>query len=597
MVHLVDVMAARHILLALFFLGLVALEIAHGAFRLATIREGHRREALGGIHSGHDDLARSVQDRIELAREHAKYLARVPAVRRLLREPSTASRAAIEADMLPYVVSFRGIDRVRVLDSMGIERFRCERIGNGVGVLPESRLEKEVDPALAPLLGKAPTASVAISELVMDAHRVEVPERDRQVLHFLASIVEPEAGSSRPLERGSLVLTVYAAPLLDAVRRFAPLEGAASYLADDRGDYLAARQRALERKGPSAGNLARDYAVPVDALPDRGSSRVPGAVLFSTSLGPQPGWRVVTAVPDTALEASAGHLRGENVWVIGTVGVITLALIIAGALLVRMSIREFRLREHARLAEMERELDRKMQLSERMGSLGLLTAGVAHEINNPLEGIENYLALLEREPLSPERRKKYTEMVRYGFHRIRDIVRDLSSFARPAVSDGTADLSQAMTQALRMVVYSKDFKSVTVRVDGLDALLPVPGDAGRLEQVFINILLNAARAMKGAGSIQIRARRSGGPDEPSCVEVTIEDDGPGIPPENLEKIFDPFFTTTEGTGLGLSISYGIVRAHGGQISARNRPEGGASFTVRLPAGAPAAALRSGKEIS
>ena len=69
------------------------------------------------------------------------------------------------------------------------------------------------------------------------------------------------------------------------------------------------------------------------------------------------------------------------------------------------------------------------------------------------------------------------------------------------------------------------------------------------------------------------------------MEVTIEDDGPGSRPENLEKIFDPFFTTTEGTGLGLSISYGIVRAHGGQISARNRPEGGAAFTVRLPSGA------------
>ena len=82
-----------------------------------------------------------------------------------------------------------------------------------------------------------------------------------------------------------------------------------------------------------------------------------------------------------------------------------------------------------------------MQVSERMGSLGLLTAGVAHEINNPLEGIENCLALLEREPLSRGPQKKYIEMVRYGFHRIRDIVRDLSSFARPAVSDGAADLA------------------------------------------------------------------------------------------------------------------------------------------------------------
>ena len=160
-------------------------------------------------------------------------------------------------------------------------------------------------------------------------------------------------------------------------------------------------------------------------------------------------------------------------WVVGSVGVITLALIIAGSLLVRMSIREFK-QEHARLAadgEGARQEDRS-----RSGWAPWGSSRPASRTRSTTRSRESRitLALLEREPLSPERRKKYIEMVRYGFHRIRDIVRDLSSFARPAVSDGAADLSQAMTQALRMVGYSKDFKSVAVQVDGLEAPLPFP---------------------------------------------------------------------------------------------------------------------------
>jgi signal transduction histidine kinase len=113
----------------------------------------------------------------------------------------------------------------------------------------------------------------------------------------------------------------------------------------------------------------------------------------------------------------------------------------------------------------------------------------------------------------------------------------------------------------------------------------VPGDGRRLEQVFINLLLNAGKAMQGNGSITITAAATsstqGGPE----TEITVEDSGPGIPEKDLPRIFDPFFTTGDGTGLGLSISYGILRAHGGSIVAENRAEGGARFTLRLPAAA------------
>jgi signal transduction histidine kinase len=572
----------RHLLLALLFVGLVALEVAHGIFRLETSRERHRHDTLAAIESAHQEIARLVKDGLDAAREHAAYLARMPAIGRLLRagEDAPAAREGLRADLLPYVTSFRGIDRVRVLDPDGRETFRCERIGKGAGVLPLPLLGTVPDPEMPALAGAAAPGDVAISSPVTDSARVEVPESDRQVIHFAARI------SDASHERlGTLALTMYASPLLSAVRRFAPVAGVSSFLVDAKGDYLASADRSREKGSGSAANIRQDHPVAAEHILAGAGRWTEGDTLFLSLEAGDPGspWRVVALVPGAALEAASRHLRGEYAWVLGSVAVTTLILIAAGAFLVRMSMREVKLREAARFQEREKEMERQMQLSERLGSLGLLTAGVAHEINNPLEGIENYLALLERDQVPPEKRRRYVEMVRYGFHRIRDIVRDLSSFARPAVSEGVADLDLVVAQALKMVGYSKDFKEVAVDLRGFGVPLRVAGDAGRLEQVFINLFLNAARALKGRGAITVTAREIAGGGDAGRVEVSVDDDGPGIPPEVIGKIFDPFFTTTDGTGLGLSISYGILRAHGGTISARNREEGGARFTVNLPA--------------
>jgi signal transduction histidine kinase len=236
----------------------------------------------------------------------------------------------------------------------------------------------------------------------------------------------------------------------------------------------------------------------------------------------------------------------------------------------------------------QRAMEQRLQTSERLSSIGLLTAGVAHEINNPLEGIGNYLNLLEKPALSDEKRRRYVELVRHGFERIGGIVRDLLAFARPGVEHGTADLAQVVARAIKMVKYSEALRGVEIEQRGLDAALPVPGDEGRLEQVVVNLLLNAATAMGGSGRVSISAElvdvRS---DSEPAVELAIEDGGPGISPEDLPRIFDPFFTTTNGTGLGLAVSYGIVRAHGGRLGASNRASGGARFVVHLPLTRPA----------
>jgi signal transduction histidine kinase len=123
---------------------------------------------------------------------------------------------------------------------------------------------------------------------------------------------------------------------------------------------------------------------------------------------------------------------------------------------------------------------------------------------------------------------------------------------------------------------------------GLAAPLPVTGDAGRLEQVVLNLLLNAATAMEGRGRIVLTgARTPGSGGQAAQVELHVDDEGPGIEPSQLDRLFDPFYSGHGGTGLGLSVSYGIVKAHAGTLTAANRERGGARFTIRLPAGAPA----------
>jgi signal transduction histidine kinase len=184
------------------------------------------------------------------------------------------------------------------------------------------------------------------------------------------------------------------------------------------------------------------------------------------------------------VEVPGLHARGEGGRDLAVDG--RLALIDLGdERVVEVSLRDLTL---------QKEIERQLQIAERLSSMGLLTAGVAHEINNPLEGIGNYLSLLQRDNLDEERRRRYLEQVRHGFERIRDIVADLLRFARPGAHGGQADLGQVVERSLAMAAYAKVFREVAVERRGLETPLPVTGDAGRLEQVVLNLLLNAATA-------------------------------------------------------------------------------------------------------
>ncbi len=283
------------------------------------------------------------------------------------------------------------------------------------------------------------------------------------------------------------------------------------------------------------------------------------------------GMKEAVAEPGRAVAGRELRARGAD----GAERVLDIRM--AGIDLVDERVVELSLRDVTR----ERAMERQLAISERLSSLGLLTAGVAHEINNPLEGIGNYLALLEKTVVSDEQRVRWAGEVRHGFERIRVIVRDLLSFSRPGVEAGRAELLECFERVSKLVGYTKSFSAVEIVGEGLTRGMSVAAERGRLEQVLLNLMMNAATAMGGRGRITVRVRRLQR-DAQEWFAIEVLDQGPGIRPEHLQRLFDPFFTTTQGTGLGLTISYGLIRAHGGELRAANRAEGGAVFTVLLP---------------
>jgi PAS domain S-box-containing protein len=238
--------------------------------------------------------------------------------------------------------------------------------------------------------------------------------------------------------------------------------------------------------------------------------------------------------------------------------------------------------------ETEREaLSRRLAQSERLASLGQFVAGIAHEMNNPLQGVLGHLELLihtseAARPLRPTLRRIYHEGDRAA-----KIVRNLLVFT------GSRQMNRVRLRVDRVLSRAlasrksalKDAQIEVTRRHG-ENIPSIEGDALLLQQALLNVLVNAehaVRASPGPGRIDISVAASG---DGQRVLVTIGDSGPGIPPDVLPRIFDPFFTTKEvgkGTGLGLAIAYGSIQEHGGTIQAANRPQGGAEFTIELPA--------------
>ncbi|MDQ3745879.1 MAG: response regulator [Acidobacteriota bacterium] len=274
--------------------------------------------------------------------------------------------------------------------------------------------------------------------------------------------------------------------------------------------------------------------------------------------------------------------------------------------------------EELRRSKQELEhLQAQIIQSEKMASLGQLAAGVAHELNNPagfiygnmeildecIRGLTCLLTFYESVPLAPDvaaRARRIMDEVDYehaladlrtivtdcreGAERICDVVQNLRTFSRLDEAEfKKVDIHEGLESTLRLL--SRHYGADRIRlVRDYGELPAVDCFAGQLNQVWLNLLVNAAQATREGGEVCIRTRRDG----PMAV-VQIKDDGHGIAPENLKRIFDPFFTTKpvgEGTGLGLSVTYSIVERHGGNITVESTPGHGTTFNVSIPIDAP-----------
>jgi len=228
-----------------------------------------------------------------------------------------------------------------------------------------------------------------------------------------------------------------------------------------------------------------------------------------------------------------------------------------------------------------KNIDAQLFRSEKLASLGKLAAGVAHEINNPLTGILTNSSLL-LEDLDPgDSRREDVDVIVKETIRCREIVKRLLDFAKQTKPQKRpTNVNDLIDNIILLVRNQTSFRNIDIQRQLAPELPDILADADQMQQVFINIILNAADAMSKGGKLVIRSSLSASGD---AIMVSFADTGPGISEENRERIFDPFFTTKEhGTGLGLSISYGIVEQHGGTIRVESTVGQGSIFSVELP---------------
>ena len=232
-------------------------------------------------------------------------------------------------------------------------------------------------------------------------------------------------------------------------------------------------------------------------------------------------------------------------------------------------------------AEEMKKINAQLFRSEKLASLGKLAAGVAHEINNPLTGILTNSSLLLEDLAEDDPWREDVEVMVKETIRCREIVKRLLDFARQSQPHKRlASINVLIENIILLVRNQTSFRNIIIEKE-LDANVPdVLMDPDQIQQVFVNVILNAAEAMTKGGSLTIRSVRAA---DGQSIVVSLSDTGPGIPEEVRERIFDPFYTTKEhGTGLGLSISYGIVEQHGGTISVDSSLGKGSIFTIQLP---------------
>lgn len=233
------------------------------------------------------------------------------------------------------------------------------------------------------------------------------------------------------------------------------------------------------------------------------------------------------------------------------------------------------------------ELERRLVQADKLSSIGLLAAGVAHEVNTPLAVISTYAQMLAKQLSGDDHKSKLLEKIAKQTFRASEIVNSLLNFSRTSPTDFVEiDLNRTIRETATLVEHQFQKARVTTQLNLAEELPAVRGNSGKLQQVFLNLFINARDAMPGGGMLTVRTWAESG-----FAHIEIADSGQGISPEHLARIYDPFFTTKgpkKGTGLGLSITYGIVQEHNGIIEVDSTVGGGTRFRLEFPS----VALRS-----
>jgi hypothetical protein len=233
------------------------------------------------------------------------------------------------------------------------------------------------------------------------------------------------------------------------------------------------------------------------------------------------------------------------------------------------------------------ELERRLVQADKLSSIGLLAAGVAHEVNTPLAVISTYAQMLAKQVAEDEQKSRILEKIARQTFRASEIVNSLLNFSRTPTSElAELQLNRVIQETLSLLEHQLMKAGVEVRAKLDPSLEPVKGNPGKLQQVFLNLFLNARDAMEPRGVLEVTTKNITTQNGENGIVVEVTDTGRGIAPEHLSRIYDPFFTTKsakKGTGLGLSVTYGIIQEHGGAIEAISRPGEGTCFHLEFPA--------------
>jgi signal transduction histidine kinase len=231
------------------------------------------------------------------------------------------------------------------------------------------------------------------------------------------------------------------------------------------------------------------------------------------------------------------------------------------------------------------DLESQLSQADKLTSIGLLAAGVAHEVNTPLAVISSYTQMLAKQLQGDPQKSGLLEKITRQTFRASEIVNNLLNFSRTSGTEfADIDINKVISDTLALLEHQFKTAKIQVHADLTPHISAIQGNAGRLQQVFLNLFLNAKDAMAGGGKLNVATTNG------DMVSVRVTDTGSGIAPEHIQRIYDPFFTTktapaegqNRGTGLGLSVTYGIIQEHAGKIRVESNPGAGTTFSLDFP---------------